>query len=194
MNTELKNKILKLYEGFKEEDNIKENRLDRWRNLEPESAEFISILIRSQQSKNVLEIGTSNGFSTLWLSDAVKSTGGKLISVEIEESRTLLAKNNLTEFGLMNNVELITADAKDYLAKTAPVFDTIFLDAERKYYTEYWPELKRLLSKDGALLIVDNVISHQHQVEDFQNLIIEDTGFTSTVVNVGKGILLVTKN
>ncbi|WP_419870057.1 O-methyltransferase [Chryseobacterium sp. CT-SW4] len=194
MNNELKTKILKLYEGFKEEDHLKENRLERWRNLEPESAELISILIRSQQSKNVLEIGTSNGFSTLWLSDAVQSTGGKLISVEIEESRTLLAKNNLTEFGLIHNVELITADAKDYLKNVLPIFDSIFLDAERKYYSEYWPELKRLLSKDGSLLMVDNFISHREQVEDFYGLITEDLTFTSTVINVGKGILLVTKN
>lgn len=193
MDAELKEKILELYQQFVAEDKTKTDRLDRWRNLEPESAEFISIIIRSQQSKNVLEIGTSNGFSTLWLADAVKSTNGKLISIEIEKRRTLIAQHNLAKFDLTRYAELITADAKDYIAQSPAIFDTIFLDAERKYYAEYWPYLKNILQKSGAILLVDNVISHKDEVERFIKLVSNDGDFMSATLSIGAGILLVTK-
>jgi predicted O-methyltransferase YrrM len=193
MEQKLKQEILQLYKQLKEEDNTKENRLEKWRNLEPESAEFISIIIRSQANKNMLELGTSNGFSTLWFADALKSIDGKLTSIEIEESRTALARNYLINFDLIDNVELITIDAKDFLAEAEPVYDLIFLDSERKNYVEYWIYLKNLLNKKGSLLIVDNVISHQNDVAEFISLIKSNKDFITSTVNVGAGLLLLIK-
>ncbi|MFN8344386.1 MAG: class I SAM-dependent methyltransferase [Spirosomataceae bacterium] len=193
MNPTLKKDLLELYRQFKEEDAAKANRLDRWRNLEPESAAFISILVRSQQSKWVLELGTSNGFSTLWLADAVTGTDGKLVSVEIDKNRTELAEKHLSRFRLLTAVELITADAKDYLATAEAIFDLIFLDAERSSYVAYWPHLRRLLTQKGALLIVDNVLSHKNEVASFISLIEQEAGFVFSIVPLGAGLLLVTK-
>ncbi|WP_343534577.1 class I SAM-dependent methyltransferase [Pedobacter sp.] len=193
MEQKLKQRILQLYQQFKDEDAHKENRLEKWRNLEPESAELISIMIKAQQSKNVLELGTSNGFSTLWFADALKSSQGKLVSIEIEESRTQQAKAHLANFQLTENVELITADAGEFLTEAQPIYDLIFLDAERKNYVVYWPYLKNLLAKKGALLVVDNIISHHQEVEEFLSMIQSYSDFTTSVVNVGAGILLVTK-
>lgn len=193
MEQQIKQEILQLYKQLKEEDNTKDNRLERWRNLEPESAEFISIIIRTQQSKNLLELGTSNGFSTLWFADAMNNSKGKLTSIEIEEHRTELARNYLTNFKLIDNVELITIDAKDFLTKAEPIYDIIFLDAERKHYVEYWTYLKDLLYKKGSLLIVDNVISHHNDVKAFVTLIENDKDYIISTVNIGAGILLVTK-
>lgn len=193
MNVNLKNEILLLYNQLKEEDNQKENRLDRWRNLEPESAEFISVIIRAQQTKNMLEIGTSNGFSTLWFADALKSTQGKLITIEIEKDRTEAARNYLNNFDLIHQVELITMDAKDYLNSIEKEFSLIFLDAERKYYTSYWENLKMMLDKKGNLLIVDNIISHKSDVEDFIELIESENKYVLSIINIGAGLLFVTK-
>ncbi|WP_313386278.1 class I SAM-dependent methyltransferase [Chishuiella sp.] len=193
MNVNLKNEILLLYNQLKEEDNQKENRLDRWRNLEPESAEFISVIIRAQQTKNMLEIGTSNGFSTLWFADALKSTQGKLITIEIEKDRTEAARNYLNNFDLIQQVELITMDAKDYLNSIEKEFSLIFLDAERKYYTSYWENLKMMLDKKGNLLIVDNIISHKSDVEDFIELIESENKYVLSIINIGAGLLFVTK-
>lgn len=193
MNVNLKNEILLLYNQLKEEDNQKENRLDRWRNLEPESAEFISVIIRAQQTKNMLEIGTSNGFSTLWFADALKSTQGKLITIEIEKDRTEAARNYLNNFDLIQQVELITMDAKDYLNSVEKEFSLIFLDAERKYYTSYWENLKMMLDKKGNLLIVDNIISHKSDVKDFIELIESENKYVLSIINIGAGLLFVTK-
>lgn len=194
MNKILRNSLENLYKTYKEEDKIKENRLERWRNLEPESALFISIIIRGQQSKHVLELGTSNGFSTIWFADALRTTNGFLTSVEIEEARTLLAQENLNQYQLIEQVELITIDAQVFLTNAKPIYDLIFLDAERKFYIDYWPNLKKLLQKSGTLLIVDNVISHKEEVENFIQIIHTDPDFMSTIINVGAGILLVSHN
>lgn len=193
MEQKLRQRIIQLYQQFKEEDAHKENRLEKWRNLEPESAELISIIIKAQQSKNVLELGTSNGFSTLWFADALKNSNGKLISIEIEESRTEQAKGHLADFQLSENVALITADIGQFLTDAQPIYDLIFLDAERKNYVAYWPYLKTLLANKGSLLIVDNVISHHRDVEEFISIIQSNGDFTTSKVAVGAGILLVTK-
>lgn len=193
MKKELKEQILELYQQLKKEDSTKENRLERWRNLEPESAELIAVIIRSQQSKKVLELGTSNGFSTLWFADALQSIGGQLTSIEIEAERTKKAKEHLEQFDLLEAVELLTMDAQLYLEQANAVFDLIFLDAERSYYTNYWPHLDRLLQKPGSLLIVDNVVSHQEQVKNFIALIRNNPTYTLTIDPIGAGLLFVTK-
>lgn len=195
MNTTIRSEIEDLYKKYKSEDSVKQDRLERWRNLEPESALLISIIIRSQQTKHLLEIGTSNGYSTLWFADALQTSGGRLTSVEIDPKRTQLARENLNRFGLSGNTELITADAKEFLKQAEANYETIFLDAERQYYIEYWNDLKRLLiHKKGAVLIVDNVISHQTEVDSFIEIIQNDDQMICTVVNAGAGLLLVTIN
>lgn len=195
MDKALRQKLADLYQEFQAYDAPQSDRLNKWRNLEPESALFLSILVKSKQAKQILEIGTSNGFSTLWLAEAVQKTGGFLTSLEIEASRTAIAQKHLAQFGLTERVDCITIDAADFLVRAEPVYDLILLDAERDAYVAYWPDLCRLLSAHaGSMLVVDNVVSHQEQVEEFIGLIENDEGFVSTAIEVGAGLLLVTKN
>lgn len=194
MDNLFQEKLLLLYQNLHAFDSQQADRLDRWRNLEPESAEFLSILIRTKQAKNVLEIGTSNGYSTLWIADALEMTDGFLTSLEIDQNRTLLAQQYLQEFKLDHRANLITIDAAVFLENPTTVYDVIFLDAERTYYTSYWPALQKLLlSQAGSILIVDNVISHQEQVEDLISLIESDSNMMKTILPVGAGLLVVTK-
>lgn len=193
MNPQLKKAFLSLYETFKNEDAKKTNRLDKWRNIEPESAEFISLLINTKNATKILELGTSNGFSTLWLAEAVSRTKGEVISIDIERDRTVKAFDNLKQFNLQSYVELLTYDAGQYLADTTQGFDIILLDAERSYYTGYWVDLQRLLRLNkSSILIVDNVISHQEDVKEFISMIKEDE-FQKITLPIGAGLLLVTK-
>ncbi|MGL4583267.1 MAG: O-methyltransferase, partial [Flavobacterium sp.] len=131
MNIQLKKEFLSLYDTFKQEDAQKTDRLDKWRNIEPESAEFISLLVKTKNAQKILELGTSNGFSTLWLAEAVSHTKGEIISIDIERERTNKAFENLKQFNLQSYVELLTYDAGQYLADTTLSFDMILLDAER---------------------------------------------------------------
>ncbi|MDM1369833.1 O-methyltransferase [Myroides marinus] len=193
MDIQLKKAFLALYDTFKSEDAQKTDRLNKWRNIEPESAEFLSLLIKTKNAKKILELGTSNGFSTLWLAEAVSHNQGEIISIDIERDRTNKAFENLKQFELQSYVELLTYDAGQYLTDTTLDFDLILLDAERSYYTGYWKDLERLLDQsESSILVVDNVISHEADVEEFIAMI-DEQKFKKVVLPIGAGLLLVCK-
>jgi predicted O-methyltransferase YrrM len=174
-----------------EHDADKPDRLDRLRNLEPDTAQLLAALIRATGARAVLELGTSNGYSTVWLADAVRATGGELTSVEIDAARSTEASRNLTRAGLQAHAELRVQDAADALHESASQqWDMIFLDAERPAYTAYWPDLQRTL-RPGGLLAVDNVISHADQVDGFRALVRETPGVFEALAPTGAGLLLV---
>jgi predicted O-methyltransferase YrrM len=192
MTSDFLTKINNLYQQFKEHDVAQTDRLHRYRNIEPESAEFLSILIRTQQSKRILEIGTSTGYSTLWLANAAQSTDGQIITIEIDAARTALAQQNAVEFALDQQIEFLISDARIYLANTQEKFDFVLLDAERDAYCEYWDYLPQILKEKGGILIVDNVVSHAQEVEEFINLVRLDPRFITTTLSIGAGLFLIT--
>ena len=121
-----------LYAHGRAHDEQREDRLQRLRNVEPETAELLGVLVRAMNATRVLEIGTSNGYSTIWLGDAAEAVGGTVLSLEIEAERTAQAAENLAEAGVAEFVELRTQDAAEALRSFADgAFDLIFLDAER---------------------------------------------------------------
>lgn len=177
-----------------EHDAGKAERLQRLRNVEPDTAQVLAVLVRATGAQRLLEIGTSNGYSTLWLADAVRSVGGHLVSVDVNAARSALAARNLDRAGLRELVELRVEDAAVSLHKTSDEgWDMIFLDAERPAYAGYWQDLVRVL-KPGGLLAVNNVLSHADQVNDFRSLIRSDERVSEAVVPTGAGLLLVVRN
>jgi predicted O-methyltransferase YrrM len=183
-----------LYAHGRAHDEQREDRLQRLRNVEPETAELLGVLVRAMSATRVLEVGTSNGYSTIWLADAAEAVGGTVISLEIEADRTAQAASNLTEAGVKEFVDLRTQDAAEALAAFADhAFDLIFLDAERPLYAGYWPDLIRILRPNG-LLVVDNTLSHANQLVEFSELVHEHERVTSTLLTVGAGVLLVVKS
>ena len=183
-----------LYAHGRAHDEQREDRLQRLRNVEPETAELLGVLVRAMNATRVLEIGTSNGYSTIWLGDAAEAVGGTVLSLEIEADRTAQATENVAEAGVGEFVELRTQDAAEALRSFADgAFDLIFLDAERPYYTGYWPDLIRALRPNG-LLVVDNTLSHAKELVEFSELVYSDPAITSTLVTVGAGVLLIVKS
>ena len=193
MDSSLQQQLQQWYQQWQQEDANHSDRLQRWRNIEPESAALLALWVRSKRTQKVLEIGTSNGHSTIWLADAVRATGGHVTSLEIEAARTALAQQHLQQVGLAEQVSLHTIDAAEFLSQAQADYDVILLDAERSFYVDYWPDLRRLLTgKTGALLVVDNVLSHAEQVADFIALVQADTSMCSHTVNSGAGLFCVT--
>lgn len=184
-------RISDLYDQFKQHDAQQSDRLSRYRNIEVESAKLLAMLIRSQQAKRILEIGTSTGYSTLWLAEAAQSVGGKVQTLEIDRLRSAQAHKYAQEFGLEQQVDFWVGDAADFLAQTTQVFDFILLDAERVDYVSYWGDLKRLLQNAGSTLMIDNVISHAAEVKSFLELIKNDEDYMSTILSVGAGLCMV---
>ena len=181
----------KLYEKFHRHDLKQADRLHRYRNIEPESGRFLSMLIRAQQSKSILEVGTSTGYSTLWLAEAARQTQAMITTLEINAERVAQAKQYATEIDLADLINFKVIDAQVYLEAEKEIFDFILLDAERDAYVSYWPHLVRLLKAKGGLLVVDNVISHSAEVEEFIALIQQDPRFIMSIVPIGAGLLMV---
>jgi predicted O-methyltransferase YrrM len=194
MDDTLKAVLDELYRHGAEHDAGKADRLERLRNLEPDSAQLLAALVRATGARRLLELGTSNGYSTLWLADAVRSVGGRLLSVDVDAERSALAAGNLDRAGLREQVELRVHDAAVTLQETADgSLDMIFMDAERPAYAGYWPDLVRVL-RPGGLLAVDNVLSHADQVNDFRSLVRSDERVSEATVPTGAGLLLIVRN
>jgi predicted O-methyltransferase YrrM len=183
-----------LYAHGRAHDEQRADRFQRLRNVEPETAELLGVLVRAMSATRVLEIGTSNGYSTIWLADAAGAVDGTVLSLEIEAERTAQAADNLTRAGVADRVELRTQDAAEALRSFADAaFDLIFLDAERALYAGYWPELIRVMRPNG-LLVVDNTLSHAKELVEFSELVYASSEVTSTVVTVGAGVMLIVKS
>jgi predicted O-methyltransferase YrrM len=194
MDTKLMALLDELHRHGVEHDATKADRLERLRNVEPDSAALLALLVRAVGAKRLLELGTSNGYSTVWLAQAVRDIGGQMLTVDLDAERSALAAENLARGGLTETVELKVQDAAATLAGSADAsWDMIFLDAERPFYVGYWPDLVRVLAP-GGLLAVDNVLSHADQVSDFRALVSADERVTQALVPTGAGVLLVVRN
>lgn len=168
----------------------RQDRLERLRNLEPDTAALLALIVRAAAARRVLELGTSNGYSTLWLADAMRATGGHLVSVELDPDRSAQAVRNLARGGLSGYADVLVQDAGDALRQSSDAhWDVIFLDAERPAYVSYWPDLIRAL-RPGGLLAVDNVTSHADEVAEFRSLVSGDPEITEAVAPTGAGLLL----
>jgi len=174
-------------------DNATAERPRRMLNITRDTGEFLLVLVQATLARRVLEIGTSNGYSTLWLARAARATGGTVTTVEISDYKVGLARQNFSRSGLVASITLVQDDAGRVLERAADAsFDLIFLDAERPEYPGWWPHLKRVL-RPGGLLVVDNATSHPEQMAPFIALVNADTDFTTSLVPVGNGEFLAVK-
>jgi predicted O-methyltransferase YrrM len=184
----------RLYEESHAQDAASADRLERFRNVEPPTAELLGVLIRSVGATRILELGTSNGYSTIWLADAAQATGGRVVSVDVDAARTELARQHLGVAGLSEVVDLRVGDAGDLVGSSGDgEWEFIFLDAERPAYAGYVGDLVRVVAP-GGVLAVDNVLSHEHELVEFTALIEAAEGFTQTVVPVGAGLRLAVRD
>jgi predicted O-methyltransferase YrrM len=193
MDEALRTLLGELYRDGLRHDGAQSDRLNRRRNLEPDAAALLSVVIQAMGARTVVEIGTSNGYSTIWLADAVAPVGGRVLSVDLDAAAHERAAANLAAAGLDKVVELRGCDGGAALAELPDGgCDVLFLDSERPEYPGWWPHPLRVL-RPGGLLAVDNVLSHPDEVAPLLRLIDAEPALTATVVPVGKGELLAVK-
>jgi predicted O-methyltransferase YrrM len=193
VDSELRDTLDRLYAEGTAYDGAQTDRRRRRRNLEPEAASFLWLLLQAVAARTVVEVGTSNGYSTIWLADAVRRTAGRVVSLDVDAAAQGEAARNLEATGLARYVDLRLVDGGDFLAQAPPSsVDVLFLDAERPEYSSWWPDPKLVL-RPGGLLVIDNVESHPDEVADILRLIDADEDLTSSVVSIGKGQLLAVK-
>lgn len=176
-----------LYEEGQQNDASTQERGKKMLNLAPETAQFMSMLVQSSQRKHLLEIGTSNGYSTIWLAGAARATGGHIISIDRSEQKQQLADENLRKAGLRERVELKHGDASALVATLTGPFDFVFFDADR---ISAPTQLGLLVPKlaPGALVLADNVLSHPEEIAGYLRMIQVLPQFEHMVIPIGKGL------
>ena len=173
-------------------DAVQSRRASKLLNITPETGAFLALLLEESQPRRILEIGTSNGYSTIWIARASRSFASSVVSLDALGDKTDLAKSNLARVGLAGTVELITMDAGAYLKETADQsFDFVFLDASRSRYVDWWPGIQRVL--DWGILVVDNAVSHAAEMHPFLTLVRSEPDLDQAVLPIGKGQLIVTE-
>lgn len=189
MNSRLTELLAELYQQGQLNDTSQEDRRQKMLNLEPETASFISLLVRSSKRRHMLEIGTSNGYSTLWLAWSMQQTGGKVLSIDREQQKHALADANLRRADLRDYVELYCGDASEIVADLAGPFDCIFFDADRYSAPAQLDLLLPRLTPD-VLLLADNVLSHPQEIAGYLTAVQALPDFEHMIIPVGKGLSL----
>ena len=190
----LQNLLTELERFGRDNDSATAERPRKMLNITRDTGEFLAVLVRAALARRVLEIGTSNGYSTLWLASAAQDIGGSVTTVEKSQYKIGLAATNFARSGLAASIAQVHDDAGRVLERSADgAFDFIFLDSERPEYSGWWPHLRRVLRR-GGLLVVDNATSHPAEIAPFVALVKADAEFISSLVPVGNGEFLAARS
>jgi predicted O-methyltransferase YrrM len=164
-------------------------REQRARQVERTTGQFLFALVAPQWDCEVLEIGGSRGYSSIWLGAGVRYLGGRVLSLESDPAKIEAWRRNVAEAGLEDWVELIAEDAIEELPKIQDVFDVVFLDAEKEDY-ERLLELSRDKLEPGALVVADNVLSHQETLGAYSQARQADPTVESFTLPLDRGLEL----
>ena len=161
----------------------------RLRSISPEVGQFILTLALSIGAKSIVEVGTSGGYSTLWLAVAASKNGGRVTTFELDAAKAARARRTFATAGVGAYVELREGDAVAGLAELGGPADMVFVDAEKRDYVTYL-ELALGILRPGGLLVADNLISHAGELEEFRARALADPRLTGLVVPIGAGELV----
>lgn len=154
------------------------------------AAVFVNLLIKEAGAKAVLEIGTSYGYSTVWLAEAARETGARLTTLELHAAKADYAREQLAAAGLDDHVDFVIGDATETLAELAGPFDFVLLDLWKSLYVSsfdaFYPKLA-----PGAIVVADNMLfppSAQEAVNAYRERVQAAAGMTSVLLPVGSGL------
>jgi predicted O-methyltransferase YrrM len=161
----------------------------RSRAVAPTTGRFLFALVASQTGCEVLEIGGSRGYSTIWLGAGVRYLGGRVLSLEHDPAKIEAWRRNIAEAGLEDWVDLVEGDAFETLPEIEDVFDVVFLDAEKEAYEALF-DLARPKLEPGALVVADNVLSHEEVLGAYSRARQSDPTLESVTVPLDRGLEL----
>lgn len=159
-------------------------------NIPRKTGVLLNTFIKMMNAQNVLEIGTSNGYSGIWLSKALKTTGGRLTTIEFYDKRQSVAIENFKKCGVNDIIRPLQGSAIEIIKgfDESEKFDFVFIDANKREYVEYFNLIKPHLTQK-AMIVADNIISHAEKVQTFVDAIDADDEFQYEIVEVPGGIL-----
>lgn len=181
--------LRELFESGRSHDEREPDHARRYLNLEPDTALLISILMRASRRRQILEIGTSNGYSTIWLAWSARAVAGRVTSIEKDAAKQASADANLIRAKLRDMVDLRLGDATEIVAGLQGPFDMVFFDADRHSAPAQLEMLLPKLAQD-VLLLADNALSHPEEIAPYVDAVKRLSGFEMMVIRVGKGLCL----
>lgn len=153
---------------------------------------FLNEMVKSSQSKTILELGTSYGYSTVWLAEAARANAGKVITMEKSEEKARYAQEQIKEAGLTEYVEFRIGNALEYLAAATEIFDFVLLDIWKELYVPcfdlFYPKLNK-----AAWIAADNMLyppQHHTEATAYRNRVKETNAFDTILIPLGSGIEL----
>ena len=161
----------------------------RSRQVARTTGQFLFALVAPQTDCEVLEIGGSRGYSTIWLAAGVRHLGGRVLSLEADPAKCEAWRRNIAEAGLEDTAELLEGDAFQTLPAIDDVFDLVFIDAEKEQYEPLF-DLARPKVEPGALFVADNVLSHEDTLGAYSQARQADPTLESLTVPLDRGLEL----
>ena len=155
-------------------------------NITPETGRLLCVLARSAGAKRLLEIGTSNGFSAIWVALAARDRAGTVTTTEVSGPKARLARENFKQAGVENVVEVINGAALDVIPAHSGPFDFVFLDADKGEQRRHLEDLLPSLAAN-ALVVSDNVIDLTRSLTDYLDFVRNDPRFVSVMMPIGNG-------
>ena len=183
--------LAELETGGQINDERASSRSEKLLNITRDTGELLAVLIKAIRAETILEVGTSNGYSTLWLASAC-SDSGRVITLEVNPAKIELARRNYDRAGLAHKIDLRRIDALDFFKQNRQEFDLVFLDAERVEYMNFAAEAVAAV-RPGGLLVCDNAVSHAAELADFIGYVEAGGRFTGCTATVGKGEFIACK-
>jgi predicted O-methyltransferase YrrM len=158
----------------------------RMLNITPDTGRLLWVLAVAIRAKHIVEVGTSNAYSTIWLADAARTTGGRVTTLEMNPDKIALARKNLETAGRGDVVEIIQGRADDSIAALAGPFDFVFLDADKAGYSQYL-DLAVPKLRVGGILAADNATTHAQELKDFTQRVKSHPQLFAVTVPIGNG-------
>ena len=155
----------------------------RYWSVPRKDGEFLHFLVKATRARSVLEVGTSHGYSAVWMGLALEEVGGRLTTIEIDQARHDLARKHVSEAGLSLWVALIRGDAHAELPKLDGPFDLVFLDADKEGQVDYFHKLFPGKLAPGGVLAVHNAIRQAGSMRDYLELIRKHPDFDTVTVS-----------
>jgi predicted O-methyltransferase YrrM len=162
---------------------------ERSRAVAPTTGRFLFAFVAPQTDCEVLELGASRGYSTIWLAAGVRQLGGRVLSVEHDPRKVEAWRRNIGAAGLDDWADLIEGDAKEVVPAIDDVFDVVFLDAEKNEYEELFHHARTKL-EPGAVIVADNVLSHVEALGAYSRARQADPSLESITVPLDRGLEL----
>ena len=162
---------------------------ERSRQVARTTGQFLFALVAPQNACEVLEIGGSRGYSSIWLAAGARILGGRVVSLEHDPAKCKAWRANIAEAGLDEWAELVEGDAHESLPAIDDVFDVVFLDAEKDDYEQYFA-LARPKVEPGGVFVADNVLSHEETLGAYSRARQSDSDLLSVTVPLDRGIEL----